>query len=218
MPPHIDERRRGDPGRRRMVMVGDAQRHAARLERGEHLIVVPGGIAELDHVPAAARQQREKVGQPRQVRRHLGRQLEEAGPQLVAERRHGRIDPPQGLLRLLQPLHVRQEPRGLPGEEESLRRGFPPARDGRLGGQPVEGSVDLGGREPPGVEVEPARLRQVLGIERAAPGLVDPARRTDPNLFHRPQPPVGSAQAPPSVDTTALARPRSGPCACRVGP
>ena len=56
--------------------------------------------------------------------------------------------------------------------------------DGGVGGQAVEGVVDLDRVEDGRVVLEPEALRQLLGIELALPVLVDPARAADVDGLH----------------------------------
>jgi hypothetical protein len=72
----------------------------------------------------------------------------------------------------------------LDGEADPLwergERLVAPAGEDVCCGEPVEGAVDLDRLEAPCVEAQPARHRQVCGVEAARPVAVLPPRRPDP--------------------------------------
>src|SRR5205085_5283076 len=80
-------------------------------------------------------------------------------------------------------------------DQEARRRPVPPPLERGVGGKPVEGVVDLNGREPLRVERQPPALRQVARVEAGLPGVVLPAARADPE--RRPPPPSLCRVPPP---------------------
>src|SRR5207302_3789920 len=66
-------------------------------------------------------------------------------------------------------------------EDESSRRCITPPVEGVLGGQSVEGVVDLDHGEAGRVMVQPLTLRDPLRVERSLPVPVLPPTRTDPD-------------------------------------
>src|SRR6185437_2094958 len=70
----------------------------------------------------------------------------------------------------------------LPGEHEIAGRVATPAAHGFERRRAVECAVDLGGGELRGVVREPAALRQLVGIKRAAPAVIHPAGCADANF------------------------------------
>ena len=85
------------------------------------------------------------------------------------------------------------EARPLEREHEILRRLLRPAPEARRLLAAVEGAVDLDGGDGAAGMLELARLRQLVRIERAAPGLEHPAADADPD--HGPSLSVGIADA-----------------------
>jgi len=81
-------------------------------------------------------------------------------------------------------------------EDETGRRRLDPVLDRRALLQPVEGRVDLDRVEDLGVALQPAPLRQALGVEAAAPVAVAPAGATDPDPLHGTQVPGRPALSP----------------------
>ena len=70
--------------------------------------------------------------------------MKQRRPEPVAEPGHSPEHQRDAVVDVLQPLHMGDETRDLPREEESLRRAFAPCLHGVLGGQAIEGAVDLG--------------------------------------------------------------------------
>src|SRR5690606_12984600 len=99
----------------------------------------------------------------------LGPKREEAGREEIGDRR----------LRLLQSADMGDIARRLDGEDEILRRLRRPPLEtlGLLQG--IEGAIDLNRGKSLGRIGELILLRQVFGIEDAAPGAVGPARNAD---------------------------------------
>jgi hypothetical protein len=69
-------------------VIGDAKRRVVRVKQVENLVVVPARVAELDGAAAAAGQELQEVGEPRQIAPELGRQLEQHRAEMLAQRRH----------------------------------------------------------------------------------------------------------------------------------
>jgi hypothetical protein len=126
-------------------------------------------VAELHDVLHAARQRRQEPVEPLVVRLEAGRQLPQHGTELSTEpQRHVEelLDPGAAVE---QELHVRQVTAALHGEDEARRRRLPPPIH-RVGArQAVEGGVQLHRLEEGQVALEPAPLRQLLGIEHTPP-------------------------------------------------
>jgi len=119
----------------------------------------------------------ERLLEPLEVLAEVGRQLPKDGAELAGlvqglERfeETGRV-----LVEVDEALDVGRVATALDRELEVVRGLLGPAFDGRLAGQAVEGVVDLDRPKDGRVVLEPAALWQLLGVERAAPVLVDPA-------------------------------------------
>jgi hypothetical protein len=78
-------------------------------------IVVPTGFAELDRVPIACRKRAQEVLESRQVEFPPRRKLVEDRAESRTQLRRAVEEAEQGILGILQLLHVRQEPAGFDG-------------------------------------------------------------------------------------------------------
>src|ERR1700712_907711 len=143
-------------------------RHRARPELvAADLVVVPSG--ELRRLRRGPGQEREELAHDRGVPGEVGRQLPQDRPELRPEGQHPLCEEVgQRHLDVAQPLHVRDEPAALDREHEVLGHLFAPLLPARGSLQRVE-RAELGG----GV-LQLASLRQVRGVEVAAPRRVAP--------------------------------------------
>ena len=113
-----------------------------------------------------------------QIRRHVGWQLQEDGPEVRAELTGANHEPVHRLARLLQPSDVGEVPTGLHGEQEPGWHPGSPRAECLGGGHPIERDVQLDGIELLRI---PLQLRASGGwpIEPATPMLVEKAGGAD---------------------------------------
>ena len=182
---HIDVLRGRDPGRRRVVMVGQAQRHVVPVQEIEHCVGVPARVAEFEGVTATPRQHLQERLQASAIHLEARRQLEQDRPAFRAECLQPRLHQVEAVVGLLaQPLPMGDELGRLPGEQEAVRRLLAPRPHGVQRRRAVERAVDLGGAEAAAVMAEPGLLRHLLGIERPAPAVIGPAGGADMHARH----------------------------------
>src|SRR5687767_12664427 len=98
---------------------------------------------------------------------------------MSAQGTHAAEEAVQWLLWILQLLHMRKESAGLHRIHETGRRTFGPARKRRFLRETVKAVVDFNRVKPGRVMFEPACLRQLGGIEVAAPMFVFPSGASD---------------------------------------
>ena len=110
----VDERRRRLPGRRGVVVVGDAERGARLLQQLEGLGHVPARMAELEGAAAIRRQEAQEGRQPLGLEVQVRRQLEEHRPEVLAERGHAPEHQLDGIGAVVQLLVVGDEAGRLP--------------------------------------------------------------------------------------------------------
>ena len=79
---------------------------------------------------------------------------------------------------------MRDEFRGLPGEDKVLASLGSPGPDGIQARGPVEDAIQFGGGELTGVVVKLVLEWKSLWKERTAPGIVVPSRRADQNACY----------------------------------
>src|SRR5262249_46697595 len=150
-------------------------------ERGR-VLVEPGRMPELERGLDAARQRRQEVAQPGQIRLEMWGELEEQGATRGAERFAATDELARRLRGILEPQAVWDLLRGLECEAERLRSLRRPAAQQRGRRHAIEGVVDLDGTEHAGVERQHAARGLLLGVEGSAPGGITEARRADEEL------------------------------------
>src|SRR3984957_8464608 len=135
----------------------------------------------------ALRQQGQERREIRAFERLEGRQLPQHRPELVLELQDAAAE--EALDRgpgLRQHAAMGGKARPLEREHEIIRRLRRPAPEALRLLAAVEGAVDLDGGDGAAGMLELARLRQLLRIERAAPGLEHPPPDADPDHGVRP--------------------------------
>src|SRR5215218_4118317 len=157
-------------------VVSDDERSAVLSEEPVDLVGEPARMAEFEAM-AARRQSRESAREALVVPVEVARKLPQDRAHLrrLAKRLDPLVEALYSRSHVRQPLHVREEATCLDSEQESWRRPFHPAGDGRARGQTVEGVVDLDGVEERRVMLEPAALGKALRIDTLAPVGVVPA-------------------------------------------
>src|SRR6185503_3816071 len=161
--------RRGHRGRRALLVIDDAERDVPAAQQPVDLLVEPGGMAELEGDPQVGREQIEHPTQALHVLLEVRRELEEQRTELPPEEAGRVAEVANGILHLLQALEVRDLLRGLEREGEVIGGGGRPAGH-RLGiRQPVEGVVDLDGREALRIVRKHLACRESLWVEGALP-------------------------------------------------
>jgi hypothetical protein len=108
----------------------EAERHTVPLEQLVDDRRVPGGFAELDHVRDVAGEEVEEVPQPIQIELPSRWQLIQHGSEVPSERSSAAEEALQRLFRVLQLLHVGEEPAGLDREQKPARRTRRPGGEG----------------------------------------------------------------------------------------
>src|SRR5437773_1760852 len=108
----VDERADRDPFRRRPFHVVEAQGYAVLAEECKDPLGVPARFTELDRVPPPRRQLLKERLEPLDVHRPPWRQLIQHGPECRTELPGMGEKARQGLRRVFQLLHMRQEPAG----------------------------------------------------------------------------------------------------------
>jgi len=161
------------------VAVGPAQGGAATFEQPAYVVDPPGRVPWLHRDPAARRERGKGAVQPLELEPQVRRQLQQHRAELVTEAGHAVHQPGDGFLRVLEPLEVGEEAGCLDGQDVVGRRPGGPGLEALPRRQPVEGVVDLDGLPLRGVVLQPQPLRQVLGVEAAAPVVVLPAGGAD---------------------------------------
>ena len=117
------------------------------------------------------------------------RELPEDRAELVAERKDsGGEEVGQRRVHVGQLLQVRDEPRALDREDESVRRLVVPALVRRRPLERVERAVDLDRVQPAGGVLELGPLRQAVRVVHLPPGRVAPPR--DPHPVRTVRPPI----------------------------
>src|SRR5690348_499811 len=173
----IRGRHRGGLGT--LVVVGEHQRRVGRPERVVDVLSVPGLVPEFEGRAPALGDERQKIGQARQVLFHVGRELKERGPALFAEQGRRFQEVLELAPHVLQPFEVGDLLRGLENEAELRSHLLRPRGHHRFLRHPVKGVVDLHGAELGGVEAQHFVRRDFLRIEVALPFLVGVARGAD---------------------------------------
>ena len=149
-------------------------------------VVVP--LRQSGRLRRRARQPGEERVDDRGVEREPFGQLPQDRTELAAQRQHAaREEVRQRRVDVDQPLHVRDEPSALDGEDEVVGRLVMPPRVRRRALEGVERAVDLDGGQPLGGVLELAPVRQTLRVEVTPPSGVRPAGDADPDLRHRPR-------------------------------
>ena len=115
------------------------------LQRREHFVGVPGGIAEFDDVASPARQRAKKDFESlaaRRAQRPPRRQLIQGGTEGRGEPFRARKEELERRLRILEFLHVRQKTAGFYAVYKPTRCASFPRRESCGIGQPIKGVVD----------------------------------------------------------------------------
>ena len=167
--------RPASPGR-----VGDAPRRFVAREQLPHPVAVPALVTRLDGEADPIWERGERLVEPSGLDAHRRGELQKHGSELRPEVAHALGQACDRFSRLAKLPAMREVAARLHRHHEPVRRLVAPAGEDVCCGEPVEGAVDLDRLEAPCVEAQPARHRQVCGVEAARPVAVLPPRRPDP--------------------------------------
>src|SRR5487761_1246028 len=163
------------------VAIGEAEGGIAVAEHLGDLVPEPRGVAHLDGDADASRHRRQRVAQPRRLGLEVRRELEQHRAHPIAEAGGTAEKGLDRVAHLSQPPDVADIPGELEGKEEPRRHTLPPLGEDILGGEAVEGVVDLHASEGRRVVLEPQPLRQPLRVDAAPPVAVLPPGGADPD-------------------------------------
>src|SRR5258707_2201287 len=150
--PDIDEIGSALPWRRRVVMIGNAQRNILPRQQAQDVSRIPGGMAKLKAVAACLRQQVKEGFEPLGIGMEIRRELKQDRSGLVAEKRKAvlqQLEAVDGFFR--KPLPVGDEFGRLPGEDKILSGLLAPAFHRLRRWRAIEHAVQLGGRKLAGI-------------------------------------------------------------------
>jgi len=168
------------PERRLLALaVGETQRRAMTLEHRLDVGHEPACVTRLERDSLARSESRQRGVEKPRVDLHAGWQLDQRRPALTAQLARPLEKALHRLFRIVQALQVREEAAHLQSECEVRGRSLLPLLENGRFRQVIEGVVDLGGLKTLGEVLEPARLRELRGVERAAPVGVLPAGGPD---------------------------------------
>ena len=169
-------------------MVGEYNRHFVLAQQRDEFGRAKTIVADFDDVTQRAavdfvRQQFEEAAEIGGVEFFGRRELPEQGAEMVAKPGDAGIEKAlDGVARLLEHPAIDGKARALEREHEILRHlARPFAERGRCL-RAVERAVDLDRGQPFGGVRKLLRMRQALGVERAAPRLEIPAADTDADV------------------------------------
>ena len=168
--------------------VVDAESRIMSREQLVNASVKPARIAEFKGKAIACRQLLEERAQAISVSLPFWRQLEQDGAEPVAEFVDPFHESGDGLIWILELLHVGEVTAGFDGKKEARRRTLSPGTKGFHLGQPVERIVDLDRGKSLCVIGKPFLRRQFIRVETAPPMAIVPARCPNPESIRHLQP------------------------------
>src|ERR1035441_1321278 len=152
------------------------------LQQREHLLPVPAQMAEFQRETYPRRYLPKNIIEPRQVARHVRRELHEQYPALVRQAAQAAQHTFQPSLRFVKTCSMSQTPRCLDSCQEPSGHTPLPSRKGCIRRPVVESIIDLDRVKVTGVICEPARRWKVRRIKYSSPMSVAPPRCADMNI------------------------------------